>query len=83
MSNIDFLIANVMWLLSNAKIILSQRGATDLTKKAFGSWTIMMKTGWKRQNSQNAKIRGFLSYHRSPECPPWRFKNRIGVKLVL
>ena len=51
MSNIDFFIANVMQLLSNAKIIFSQRDATDLLKKVFGSWTIMMKTAWKRQNS--------------------------------
>ena len=51
MSNTDFLMANVMLLLSNVKIIFSQRGAKDLLKIVFGSQTIMMKTAWKRQNS--------------------------------
>ena len=36
-SNIDFLIANVMLLLPHAKIIFSQRGATDLQKKYLAS----------------------------------------------
>ena len=37
MSNIDFLIANVMELLPHTKIIFSQRGATDLQKKYLAS----------------------------------------------
>ena len=35
MSNIDFLIANMMLLLPHAKIIFSQRGATDLKKSIW------------------------------------------------
>ena len=75
------------------KIIFSQRGATDLQKKVFGSQTITMKTAWKRQNSIGnfpaKKFRDFRANHRGPECPPGDLNiincslQRIGVKLVL
>ena len=73
MSSVDFLIANIMQLLSNAKIIFSQRGATDLLKKVFRSLTIITKTAWKRQNSIGnfpAKKFSDSEFHRGPECLP-------------
>ena len=44
MSNIDSLIADVMKLLSNAKITFSQRCVTNLQKNVFGSRTIISKS---------------------------------------
>ena len=42
MSNIDFLITDVMWLLSHVKITFLQGGETNL-QKSIGSRTILGK----------------------------------------
>ena len=77
MSNIDFLTTYVMYLLSNAKIIFSKKGATDLQKQVFGSQTNLEPMFVLEGVAQFTAIHGLLAEN-SEGCELFpRIKNHL------